>query len=347
MSPCRGCRMCNKPIANESVYCVGCSKFYHPGCVKKRTNQTGTTYCCRDIRMEYLLQGVEPVAHPSPRRPSRSRSRHNSLFMTPPQQLQSTSNTSSQSVTEACDYISNAELLRSLNERFDQILAQISGLSAMQSHIESNTVRIAELEDCNRALRNDIAALQRQLDRDQLERRRASVRQGTTDLIISGVPCQTSGELLATVKGVLAAIDITLTDNDIKQIRFLKVLTAKRTKGRLLTSDLAFVTTSDRPAPVYVNEALPSELYQLFLAAKTAARSLSYKYIWHRDGTIFLRRSDGEKVERIHSLTQLRDFEERCSSGTALAKQTATNIRHSEVISSPGPLAGQHHHQSS
>ncbi|XP_046662834.1 uncharacterized protein LOC124355719 [Homalodisca vitripennis] len=50
---------------------------------------------------------------------------------------------------------------------------------------------------------------------------------------------------------------------------------------------------------VFVNEHLSPENKQLLSKTKEAAREKNYKYVWNRDGRIFVRRSEGEKCKRI------------------------------------------------
>ncbi|XP_046688024.1 uncharacterized protein LOC124373690 [Homalodisca vitripennis] len=50
---------------------------------------------------------------------------------------------------------------------------------------------------------------------------------------------------------------------------------------------------------VFVNEHVSPENKQLLSKTKEAAREKNYKYVWSRDGRIFVRRSEGEKCKRI------------------------------------------------
>lgn len=56
---------------------------------------------------------------------------------------------------------------------------------------------------------------------------------------------------------------------------------------------------------VYVNEHLSPETKQLLGKAKETARAKGFKYVWSRDGRIFVRRDNGEKCVRIDGFADL------------------------------------------
>ncbi|KAK2577783.1 hypothetical protein KPH14_011602 [Odynerus spinipes] len=267
----------------------------------------------------------------------------------------STSRTSSllQSTQEAplaTDQISNTELLRALNARFVEISAQIRALPAMQAQIEANSARISDLEEGNKQLRDNIVQFQRQLDADSREHSRLLARQSGAELIILGAPCPSEEMLLEVAQSVATLVGLTLENNDVTEIRFLvpqskarredaplpiliklrsrdlarKLISAKRAKGRLRSSDLQLSSgvVVDRITSIFVNEALPRDLHQLLKSVKSVARVHAYKYVWHRDGAILLRKSDGAKIERIYSISDLRDLEARQNPGVSSVAQS-------------------------
>ncbi|KAK2579150.1 hypothetical protein KPH14_000911 [Odynerus spinipes] len=167
MASTRICSTCYKAIATEAVYCSGCASYFHPGCVKKRIQQTDTARCCSGIALEFLAQGAEPLTAFSSATSSASGScsptgqnSRASLSACPP----------SQPTSGSRDPISNADLLRLLSVRLDDIALRISGLPAMKEHIDMNTARIANLEEQNRLLREGVSDLKHLYEVEQRER---------------------------------------------------------------------------------------------------------------------------------------------------------------------------------
>ncbi|KAK2578448.1 hypothetical protein KPH14_012588 [Odynerus spinipes] len=162
------------------------------------------------------------------------------------------------------------------------------------------------------------------------------------------MPCADNDALRCTALRVASAVGLPLQDSDVTAVRFLvprslarredvpipilvtlrsrdlvlKLLSAKKAKGRLLSSDLqSSSATGNRVTSIFINEALPGEFYRLLVSAKTEARKFNYKYIWHKEGIVFLRKSDGARVERIHTITELRKLVRRLQSGTTASTQ--------------------------
>lgn len=59
---------------------------------------------------------------------------------------------------------------------------------------------------------------------------------------------------------------------------------------------------------IYINESLTKENKQLLFKTKEKARDASYKYVWSKEGKIFVRKNDNSRVHRIkneHDLVTL------------------------------------------
>lgn len=72
---------------------------------------------------------------------------------------------------------------------------------------------------------------------------------------------------------------------------------------RPLTADK--VNRSFNKGMIYINEHLSPETKQLLGKAKETARVKGFKYVWSREGTIFMRRDNGEKCFRIYCWNDL------------------------------------------
>jgi hypothetical protein len=194
--------------------------------------------------------------------------------------------------------------------------------------LNANSTRVSELDERYRALSSDFAALkQAQVDlrADRFDPDRSHGRLNPVELIISGVPCSSQDSIPAVVTQVAASLGSNLDDGDIVNARFLvtrdkarketplpivvklrsrsvlrRLISAKAAKGRLVSSDLA-PSPAGPVTTIYLNEALPPDTYSLLIATKTAAKAVGIRFVWHRDGVVFVRKAQGAPVLRISS----------------------------------------------
>jgi hypothetical protein len=71
----------------------------------------------------------------------------------------------------------------------------------------------------------------------------------------------------------------------------------KRKKGRQLTVDDVYENGSD--SKVYINEKLTSENKRLFYLAREKGKEKNYKYVWVKNGKIFVRKFEDVGITRI------------------------------------------------
>lgn len=77
-------------------------------------------------------------------------------------------------------------------------------------------------------------------------------------------------------------------------------------KERLSTSHLGAVVNRNQPAhPIYVAEHLSADNKILHSAARARARELDYKFVWVRNGRIFIKRSEESERITVDNLDQL------------------------------------------
>lgn len=339
----RVCLACSKSIVQDSIQCVNCKTFFHPGCQGRRT-------CCDAPKLRRTAAAVSTISPPVPRTASNHQRGVGSV--TPA--ASTSSNTLSQPTSRTGNLVSVQvapatqqrtandssphtleEIYRRLNARFDEVCGQLNMLPALQGQVESNTTRIAALEQDNKALRDELSELRRLQVSGQAELRRTSSLMHKADIIVSGLPCTSETEQRTVIQEVSVALGCPLDDQDIISIRFLvapararqdtpipllvklrsrelrtQVLAAKTRKVRLVTSDIGTLPPGpDRP--IYLNGALSAELHKLLVEVKQVAKSKGLKYVWHRDGSILVRRTDGAAVVRINSaadLVRLQDY---------------------------------------
>ncbi|XP_050298775.1 uncharacterized protein LOC126737769 [Anthonomus grandis grandis] len=80
---------------------------------------------------------------------------------------------------------------------------------------------------------------------------------------------------------------ITLKSENLKQ----RLLRSRATKGKITASNSGM---GDSATPIYIEGELTKETYLLLKRTKQHLKD-SYKYIWHRNGNILVRKADGER----------------------------------------------------
>lgn len=83
---------------------------------------------------------------------------------------------------------------------------------------------------------------------------------------------------------------------------------AFRRQGSLWTDKIGITSGSDK-SKVFIFEHLTSNLRKVYLNAKKFQKANGYKYLWSKEGKIFLRRSDDSKIIRVLPHTDLMNIE--------------------------------------
>jgi len=85
----------------------------------------------------------------------------------------------------------------------------------------------------------------------------------------------------------------------------LKILKARAAKGKITLRSTGF---GEAATPIFVEEELTKETYNLFKKTKEQLKARNYKYIWHRNGKILARKNDGDRYFIIRSEEDLSDL---------------------------------------
>ncbi|KAJ2937537.1 hypothetical protein O0L34_g19044 [Tuta absoluta] len=92
-----------------------------------------------------------------------------------------------------------------------------------------------------------------------------------------------------------------------------KVLSAvkkqKQEKKKLMSTMLGVTGPS---VPIFISENLTAKNKRLFALAREYAKQHNFKYCWSAHGTIYLRKSDGDRVSRINSDNDLEELQKNC-----------------------------------
>lgn len=79
-------------------------------------------------------------------------------------------------------------------------------------------------------------------------------------------------------------------------------ISAMKVKKSLLSTE---ISSSLQKSRLYINAYLPSDFYNLLKKVRSKAKLLQYRYVWHKESTIFVRRADKEEVIKINSMEDL------------------------------------------
>ena len=103
----------------------------------------------------------------------------------------------------------------------------------------------------------------------------------------------------------------------------------------LLDQDTAAGLTNGK---IFINELLDREKFRTFLNIKYLAQKLGFKYTWHRQGNILVKRRDGDKSHVVSTPADLQviytSYVRNCKdhSQSALLTETVTNAPKSPTV---------------
>ena len=88
---------------------------------------------------------------------------------------------------------------------------------------------------------------------------------------------------------------------------------SKTKAKKLRTTDLGFALQSDSTNPnqgkIYINESLTSRIKNLLRLTKIKKQEMNFKFIWTRNGSIFLRKDEKAPVFQVNFIADLDNIE--------------------------------------
>ncbi|XP_046749845.1 uncharacterized protein LOC124413360 [Diprion similis] len=211
-------------------------------------------------------------------------------------------------------------------------------ISYLEQHSENAKIETAEMKRDNIQLKAQIADISNRISRGDNTHPTSGLRQSAqfseccTDVIISGVHLCVAESPLAIATTVFDALGVSELVIDILSVRKMArksavagpsnlpdrnhatkqsfvvslksarvrdfIIKKKREKKSLSVSDVFAI---DSPGFIFVNELLPSDLFNLLLKTKAKAKAASYKYIWSNFGQILVRRDYGQPIIEINT----------------------------------------------
>lgn len=198
-----------------------------------------------------------------------------------------------------------------INARMDDIESQLDDVE------DRTTTNVAD--SAVKVLEQTVANLQSELHQRDQERL-------NNDVLISNVR-EKAGENVTYVVTVIGCkLGVAMDERDIVSAERLGMrreggrprpiavrLVRRATRGELLraarvlrSATMAICGLTSEEHPFYVYERLTRRNQELFQRARELCRRASWRFVWTRDGRIFVRRAEGE---RLYHLRQERDLE--------------------------------------
>ena len=196
----------------------------------------------------------------------------------------------------------------------------------MKSKFEGDTAIITELKCDNEHLKTTVRDLATRLNIVELHMRESNLE-------INGIPESRSESLVTTIVQLSKVVESALTSEDIQHaVRVAKIsndnsrprpVIVKLRNPRFRDSILAAVTKFNHKdpekklctqhlgiggpvSPVYVSEHLTPALKSLHAATRIKAREMSYKFVWVRNGRIFVRKTEEHQAIAIKNVDSLK-----------------------------------------
>ncbi|KAK0169759.1 hypothetical protein PV328_010401 [Microctonus aethiopoides] len=212
----------------------------------------------------------------------------------------------------------------------EEITTKLNEIKNLTKTLADHEVRIKKLEQQNNLLSNELSEV---LDQNELLAREIEELKVTlsgissesilSEIIISAIPIQLSDDLQHVVSRVLTSLDSSQLLSDVLDIRKVApkndtrtastsstaqstktsvivrfksaniarfLIEKKRRKGSLT---LKHVFDSDIRGKVYVNEFLSTKVHNLYRKTKEIVISRKWKYVWVREGKMYVRQNDG------------------------------------------------------
>lgn len=308
------CSVCGleSVIENESVKCVGaCLRVFHIKCVSGGNPDTLKT---RGAKKEWQCEDCRPGKSVS---------------------VASSKSTAATAITKEF-LIKTLEAFKS--EVFDELQKHGQEFSDFRTSLEffsetvdksnglmeelKNTCRrmqkeIEEVKEENKILKKSVAALEQRMRNSEQYSRLSNIE-------ISGVP-ETRGENMEELLGDIAkAVNLEMKKKRVVAAHRVPTYSRNRTPPIIVK----FATRQDRDTwidafkqvrpltadrinknfskdKVFINEHLSPENKMLLSRTKEAAREKGYRFVWSREGKIFVRRENGEKCVRVDGFADL------------------------------------------
>lgn len=347
------CKKCTRSIRSNTkgVNCSNCNSLFHLSCGKisealvKEIEEGTTDWRCPSCRDNKSRKSLV-VSSGAPIERSLSTS---SLDASNSTDITNTINKLAASLKKLNEY------QQSCAATFDTISQQMQELQNLSVKVNEHDARIQHIEKDNKIMKSTIKMLTKRLDNvdqrysnDKLQFSQVPFTEGENIRnIVVGIGRQINIQLnnddildayrtKPTVKNAVLEPNFegprsaSSTDFDVQPVNHGKA-TSNNTivvkfRSRLLRNNIinsfrnefkkeGLFLDNNKKNRIFINEHLSSNRRRLLFKTKLFAKANNYKYVWTRNGTIFLRKGDGTKKISVDCLTDFASIEENGAAG--------------------------------
>lgn len=309
------CPKCCKPVPKllgDYILCfAGCKRKYHFGCSVSRNTYNSMTVArkaswkCRGCRTDKAV-ACQAEDEDQDEDEEEDAAKKDVRAMLSPHQLErnevsvnkllSQININVKNLTEEMKEIKNTVNL--MSDKYDGLLVEVKELRIVKINYDIMTGKVASLED--------------RLNELEQESRGKNIE-------IKGIAEQSGEELKKVVVTLANKLgDALIEEKDIEAVHRVSNMNNKspkdiivqfkdrdhrnrmlyRKKGKIYSKD---VVGGNCVNQVYINEHLTPYNKQLFWEAKNKSREQNFRFVWIKDGKIFVRRNEKERAYRIRN----------------------------------------------
>lgn len=225
------------------------------------------------------------------------------------------------------------EVINELKKSFKKEIGELStSVQFLSDKVDSaNNImaeiktELAEMKKENERLRTSNLVISKQVAELQDRIRNLEQYSRRCNIEISGIPATSNEDVKTIVEDVGAAIGMQMQQGDMAaahripayrkdRIPSLVVqFSSKELRDTWLSKYKAVKTLTANQVSkhfpqqqrVYINEHLSPDNKVFLATLKKKCRDINYAFVWCRDGKFFIRKSEGSKVQRVHSLSEL------------------------------------------
>lgn len=204
--------------------------------------------------------------------------------------------------------------MTTFNENQTKMLVSVNSIETkvnkLDADAEKQKTMLQEMQKENAELKRELENVKR-MQQNKIQQER------NNDILITGIPPVKNENLMDLFLGITKALNLNIPSigvdcifrskkRDIIIVRLLRRLDkhdiVRSAKQKHLTEkDIGF----ESEANIYINESLSSYLAKIFFEARQIQKDFAIKFVWHKDGKIFLKKGENEEALQIGSLEEI------------------------------------------
>lgn len=307
------CNICSNECNSDSgeiKCCANCKQFYHWDCVKDSVEYKKTRSASKDWICNVCRNSASQGSSVNSTRTETSLTKEfliNVMEQFKKDMFDEMRNVNKEltEVKVSIEFLSNA--VDTSNTTMKTIQTEMSTIMKENSELKKKCI----------ALQSDVDGLKEKIrNYEQYSRR--------TNIEISGIPETPREDVSKIIEDLGAAIGVAVQDNHVtaahripsfKRDRIPSLIVQFQTKvirdtwiakykdNRNLTARNVNPAYPDNR--VYINEHLSPDNKFMLSSLKKKCKEIGYKYVWCREGKFFVRRSEGERSQKINCLSDI------------------------------------------